>query len=304
MDVFLRSVGFTRIKFFESINQIKKELAESPDKQTVLSCGRDSLFVECYKLFGDGIGILARGVMSTKDDSISIESCEAFAISDGDISVNKYVVEFEKNHPLIVFEDMVTGNELVFALQNRIDYIKDEQKFINHGRSVTYSKNMGIIKRRVNYTAFSVYGVVILPVYKQDDENPSYWEEGEDENDYQSKILRLGESDDDSLNLIQTYAEVIVQDIEERLLEEDVLSVVEGFFLPMEESEADYSLLGEIEEVTHIENEYTKEKIVRLSLNVTGTKVQLLINKRDLIGHPSVGMRFMGTCRLRGRVVI
>jgi len=299
MDVFMRSVGFTRIKFFEKINQIKKELAESPDKKIVLGYGSEGLFVECYKLYGDGIGILARGVMNS-DDVITIESCEAFAVSDTDISVNKYVVEFAKNHPLIVFEDMGTGNELVFSLQNRIDFIKDEQKFINHGRSVTYSKKMGIVKRTVNYSAFSVYGSIILPVHKQDEEAFI----SDDDNNYQPNIIRLGDNEDEDLSVLQNYAEVIVQDIEERLLEEDVLSVVEGFFLPMEENETDYSLLGEIEEVSNIVNKYTKEKIVKLSLNVTGTKVQLLINRRDLIGHPIVGMRFMGTCRLRGCVII
>ncbi|MCL2566261.1 MAG: DUF3881 family protein [Defluviitaleaceae bacterium] len=301
MDVFMRSVGFTRVKFFENINQIKKEIAQSPDKRIVLGYGSEGLFVECYKLYGNGIGILARGVMDDKD-VVTIESCEAFAVSE-DIYINKYVVEFAKNHPLIVFEDIYTNNELVFALQNRIDYIKDEQKFINHGRSVTYSKDMGIIKRKVNYTAFSVYGSIILPVYKtDDDEDFSGWDE--DDTDFAPKTLRFGENEDDALNLIQTYAEVIVQDIEERLLDEDLLSVVEGFFLPMDENETDYSLLGEIEAVEHIQNEYTKEKVVRLSLNVTGTKLALVINKRDLIGHPSVGMRFMGTCRLRGTVII
>lgn len=298
MDVFLRSVGFSRAKFFENIEQIKKDLAETPDKKVVFDCGVPGVFVECYKIYGDGIGILARGVVDS-DDNISIDSCEAFALCRDNLMVNRYIVEFAENQPLIVFEDVGTGNELVFALQNRIDYLKDEQKFIDHGRSVTYSREMGIMKREVNYAAFSVFGSVILPVYKGDsDRTPTY----EDSN-VSPQILRFGEGDDE-MNMLQTYAEDMAHDISDRLLEEDVLSVVEGFFLPMEENETDYSVLGEIESVDRVLNELTKENIIRLSLNITGTKMQLLINKRDLTGYPQPGMRFLGTCRLRGGVII
>jgi len=299
IDAFMRSVGFTRIRFFDNINSIKKEITENPDKKVVLAYKGEGIFVELYKTYGDGIGILARGVMKD-DETVNIESWEAFAISELDLAVNKYVVEFADNQPLIVFEDVGTGNELVFALQNRIDFIKDEQRFINHGRSVLYSKEEGIVKRKVNYAAFSVYGSVILPVHKEN-EDAAY---DNDDSDEHTQVIRFTESEDEALNLLQNYAEEALKDIGERLVDEDLLSVIEGFFLPMEENETDYSVLGEIEDVFEIANKLTKETVMRLSLNITGTKMQLLINKRDLIGHPSVGMRFMGTCRLRGTVLI
>ena len=293
MDVFMRSVGFTRDRFFESINRIKKELEETPDKKVVFDCGDLGLFVECYKMYGDGIGVLARGTMEI-DGKMEIDSCEAFAFCNDDFAVNKYIVEFSENQPLIVFEDVGTGNELVFALQNRIDYLRDEQKFINHGRSVTYSRETGIIKRLVNYAAFSIYGSIILPVHKHGEEGESY-----EDIDVEAESLC---SCEDALPFDMNA--VLDEDIQERLLEEDVLSVVEGFFLPMEDSETDYSVLGEIEAVDEIVNTLTAETVVRLSLNITGTRMQLLINSLDLMGYPQVGMRFLGTCRLRGGVVI
>jgi len=293
MDVFMRSVGFTRDKFFENINRIKEELEETPDKKVVFDCGDWGLFVECYKMYGDGIGVLARGTMDIYG-KMEIDSCEAFAFCDDDFAVNRYIVEFSENQPLIVFEDIGTGNELVFALQNRIDYLKDEQKFINHGRSVTYSKETGIIKRLVNYAAFSVYGSVILPVDKPNSKDELY-------QDIDVEINSLCSCGD---TLPLEMNDVLDEDIRDRLLEEDVLSVVEGFFLPMEDSETDYSVLGEIEAVDEIVNNLTEESIIRLSLNITGTRMQLLINSLDLMGYPQVGMRFLGTCRLRGGVII
>ena len=295
MDVFMRSVGFSRASFFNNINQIKEELAQTPDKKVVFDCGALGMFVECYKMYGDGIGILARGTLDD-GDNLTIESCEAFALCPADFIVNKYIVEFAENQPLIVFEDVGTGNELVFALQNRIDYLRDEQYFINHGRSVTYSKESGITKRLVNYAAFSVYGSVILPVHKCADEGFSNYEDIQIE---PAPMCFCDDFDED-----WDYDDAIDIDISERLLEEDVLSIVEGFFLPMEDNETDYSVLGDIEAVDEIINSLTNEKIIRLSLNITGTKMQLLINRMDLTGHPQPGMRFLGTCRLRGGVVI
>jgi len=297
MDVFMRAVGFTRDNFFKYINRITRELEEKPDKKVVFDCGDLGLFVECYKMYGNGIGVLARGTVDN-EDTLSIDSCEAFALCAHDFAVNKYIVEFAENQPLIVFEDIGTGNELVFALQNRIDYLRDEQKFINHGRSVTYSKEQGIMKRQVNYAAFSIYGSIILPVYKENSATDG------GAGDYEDISMRMQGgcscSDLEHMDLNEN----LDADIAERLMEEDVLSVVEGFFLPMEESETDYSVLGEIEAVEEIENSLTGEKIISLSLNITGTKMQLFINSLDLLGHPQVGMRFLGTCRLRGGVVI
>ena len=295
----MRSVGFTRAKFYEHIGFLKKDIAENPDKKVVFSYEDGGLFVELYKLYGNGIGLLARGLMDD-NENIKIESFEAFALYEKDLSVNKYVVEFADNLPLIVFEDIGTGNELVFALQNRIDFFKDEQRFINHGRSVIFSKDEGIVKRRVNFTAFSSYGQVILPVHK-----PSKMVVSKDgEPSEKAASVKFDASDEFSIELMKKYIDQASGDADSRLLSEDLFSVIEGFFLPMEMNDTEYSMLGEIEAVEEVINPITDEIITRLSLNITGTKLMLIINKRDLIGYPMAGMRFMGTCRMRGIVLI
>ncbi|MDL2248625.1 DUF3881 family protein [Tyzzerella sp. OttesenSCG-928-J15] len=300
MDVFMRSVGFTRKKFFDDLGQIKKEIIENPDKRVIFGCSEEGTYIEYYKFFGEGIGILARGIMD-ENENVTIESCEALAVSDYDTAVNKFVVEFVKNQPVIVFEDIGTGNELVFALQNKIDYFRDEMDFVNFGRSVEYSKERGIIKREVNFTAMSVYGSIILPVYKEAEPDEEYIDE---EAYYKSLVLRFREGDNEAEELLKIYAEETYNVLGERLQEEDLLSVVEGYFLPMEDDETDYSILGEIVGVSRVFNDYTGDEIIKLSLNITGSIIQLVINSRDLTGYPMIGMRFMGTCRMRGSVIV
>ena len=299
MDIFLRSIGFTRTKFFERIGRIKKEVVENPDKRVIFGCGEEGTYVEYYKMYGEGIGILVRGIMDD-DENVTVESCEAFAVSDEDMAVNKFIVEFVKNQPVIVFEDVGTGNELVFSLQNKIDYFRDEQGFIDFGRSVLYTHERGIEKRKVNFCAMSVYGSIILPVYKDEEDNEFF----EDESFYKSLVLRFKEGDDEAEEMLKMYAEETSFVISERLQEEDLLSVVEGYFLPMEDNETDYSVLGEITAISKTYNEITGEEVVKLTLNITGSRIQLFINSRDLTGYPMIGMRFMGTCHLRGSVVL
>jgi len=300
VDIFLRSVGFTRTKFFEKIDQIKKEVIEAPDKRVIFGCGEEGTYVEYYKMYGEGIGVLVRGIMDD-DENVTVESCEAFATMEEDIAVNKFIVEFVNNQPVIVFEDIGTGNELVFSLQNKIDYFRDEQGFIDFGRSVLFTQERGIEKRKVNFCAMSVYGAIILPVYKDIQEDVEF---SEDEAYYKSLVLRFKEGDDEAEEMLKIYAEETSYVISERLKDEDLLSVVEGYFLPMEDNETDYSVLGEIVALDRTFNEATGEEVIKLTLDITGSCIQLLINSRDLTGYPMLGMRFMGTCHLRGSVVI
>ena len=57
-------------------------------------------------------------------------------------------------------------------------------------------------------------------------------------------------------------AEETAEIIEERLQYEDFLSVVEGYFIPIEYLDATYSILGTIKEVEAIVNNQTQEKYI------------------------------------------
>ena len=299
MDPYLRAVGFTRTRLNAVKKQLRKEVTEAPDIRRIYGTGEKETEVEYIKLYGKNIGIILRGHLKEDTEDIETDSIEAFAVADFDSVTNKYLVEYYKGSPVIVFEDENTGNELVFALQNRLDFYKDEQSFIDYGRSVEYSREKGLIKRQVNFAGFSLYGTIILPVEK--DELSDFLRE-EDENYHKGLIFKYKNGDREAEELLKDYEEETSSIIRQRLMEEDFLSVIEGYVLPMDDTDADYSILGDIADSELIENSLTKEKIYKLLINATGTKIQLFINKKDLLGIPMKGMRFMGNCRLSGSI--
>ena len=83
-------------------------------------------------------------------------------------------------------------------------------------------------------------------------------------------------------------------------MDEDFLTVVEGFLMPSEEEEHFSFILGDVLEVHLAQNTYTDENLVVLTLNVAGTIMQLCINQADLEGMAVPGMRFLGACWMQG----
>ncbi|MDR2899158.1 MAG: DUF3881 family protein [Clostridiales bacterium] len=300
MDSFLRVIGFSKIRTGNRYSDIQNDVIHNPDKRIIFSGDDGTVVVEYHKMYGDNLGIVLRGLIDERENII-VQSCEAFAGSDTDAYVNKYIVEYSNDEPVIVFEDIDTGNELVFELLNRVDLLKGEKHFIDYGRSVHFSKALGIIRRKVNYSGLSLHGKVILPVCK---EAESYDEKLEEESFFNNLVLRFNEGDDDAGEMLKLYAEETTNVLRERLMEEDFLSIVEGYFLPMDYNESEYSILGDITHVGYSVNSVTKERVVKLTVNTTGTDIQIFINRKDLLGIPIKGMRFMGTCRLRGHVII
>lgn len=305
MDPYLQAIGFNKrglnfLKRNEMLRELKREILENPDKRRIYGFGEDFVNLEYEKMFDKNLGIILRGRMDD-DERVTVDEIEAIAFSDFDSVSNNFLVEFSKGEPVIVFEEEETGNELVFSLQNRIDFYKDERYFIDYGRSVNFSRKEGIIKRKVNFAALSTYGTVVLPVEKDEE----FIEERKNEESYyRGLVFKFKEGDTEAGEILRYYAEETSDIIRQRLLEEDFLSVVEGYFMPVDDGDADYSILGDITDIDEIENSFTHEKVYKLTLNITGTEVQLFINKKAIQGLPIKGMRFMGNCRLKGHVRI
>ena len=96
--------------------------------------------------------------------------------------------------------------------------------------------------------------------------------------------------------------EQLDEQLQKRLYKEDFLTVMDGYFLPATHIEATYAVLGTIKEIGVRQNNKTKEEMYWFYIDINGMFLEVLINKRDLLGEPSVGMRFMGTCWVQGTV--
>lgn len=292
MDIYLRAVGFSYIdkKVMDTLIQT---IAENPDKRYILGLDYDKVYIEYYKIFGNSIGLIGRGTLD-QNEVVSIDTCEPYVNSDWDTNINSYTIEYIDETPIIIFQDESSENELVFQLQNTIDIMKDEKKFASYGMDIKKQK-------KVNIAGLSLYGTIVLPVLKDSFEEELQREETKY---YKNLVIKSREGDQEAAELLTLYQQQNTDIISERLQQEDFLSVVEGYFVQSDEDELSYSVLGNIEKVNLTINPFTEEEVYKLDMDITGIKVQIYINKFDVTGLPIKGMRFMGMCKLQGKVII
>ena len=90
--------------------------------------------------------------------------------------------------------------------------------------------------------------------------------------------------------------------VSRRILNEDIFSIVETYFMPYGIECDMYSVLGDILNYEVVENSYTKEKIVIMTINCNDLIFDVCINEEDLMGEPKVGRRFKGNIWLQGKI--
>ena len=92
--------------------------------------------------------------------------------------------------------------------------------------------------------------------------------------------------------------------ITRRIQNEDILSIVTTYFMPYGIESDQYSVLGDIIELTEEKNIITNEKIYCIKVSCNDIIFSVCINKNDLIGEPMVGRRFKGNIWMQGSICL
>ena len=284
MNLFLRAVGLGKIKNRIQLNRLIRQIVTNPDEQYTLNKNTNALHVEYYKKFGMDFGLVARGTM-TDANKVVIEHCRPYCFSPGYLECAYMETEYRKGEYFVLGEDEQTGNEWVFQLQNVLRFL-NEDKVLPKPASV-------------NIAGLCASGTVVLPVEKDE---YGLRLRAEEDREYRDLVRKARNGDETAHALLTIREEETTSMMRERLLQEDFLTVVEGFMLPNEKSGAAYSILGDIISVLPRKNIVTEETVYQLCLDVTGTKLAVYINAEDLVGMPLNGMRFMGSCCLQGKI--
>lgn len=145
----------------------------------------------------------------------------------------------------------------------------------------------------------STEGKVLLGMERSEEDKETIREEKE------KRRRLLKEAKEGSL-----YARAAIQadeiggdyEVVERMKDEDVYSIMDGFYYPSEKDDNCFTLLGDILGYDKLMNPRTEEWVYYLDLDVLGQTLRVLINPRDLVGVPAVGRRFQGKVRFYGRL--
>ena len=148
-------------------------------------------------------------------------------------------------------------------------------------------------------TGLSVSGKVILPLMKTEEDVRRRRDESINRD---RMIAAAREGDQDAIESLTLEDIDLYATISRRSKKEDVLTIVESYFMPYGIAYDQYSIMGDILSVEAVKNSLTEESIYILSLECNNLIFDICINKEDLLGEPLPGRRFRGNVWMQGTV--
>ena len=288
MHKFLRAVGLSDIKK-EELEKICKDIEEKPDTIKVAEDSEGNEFAELCHQFGDFFGLTLRGTYR-EDDTFEMDYYYPYFFGTMLSTREQAEVEkhAEKESYAGICDEVRIGVTLIFYLQNVVDYL-----------AVSKSKGYMNLADGVILAALSTEGKILFPINKAEKKVPHAPKEGTDRNHL---IAAARDGDEDAIeNLtledIDTYSL-----LSKRITHEDVLSIVDTYFMPYGIESDQYSVLGEIMDVTLLQNRFTEENVYSMEIMCNDILFSVCINQKDLLGEPEVGRRFKGNIWMQGSV--
>lgn len=288
MHKFLRAIGFSELKK-EEMKKIFQQIIEHPTVRKIATDSEGNEFAEISNEFGEFFGISLRGIYK-EDDTFEIEYyypylCGKVISTREPAEVEKHA---EKESYAGICDEVRIGVTLIFYLQNVVDYlaVRKNKAYLNLADGVILG-------------ALSTDGKILLPVNKASNKVRQMQNDKEDRNHLIAAARDGDESAIENLTLedMDTYSL-----LSRRILHEDILSIVDSYFMPYGIESDQYAILGEIIDTSLLQNHLTGENVYCLDILCNDIPFSVCINQKDLIGEPEIGRRFKGTVWMQGSI--
>ena len=289
MHKFLRSIGFSNIRK-KDLEIILKDIIDRPELMKTTRDSEGNEFAELSRSYAPNVGIMVRGTYQ-EDDSFEMDYYYPYLLGTSITTQEQIEVEkhAEKESYAGVCDELNLGVTLIFYLQNVADYLSE------HNRH----------KSRVDYGAMlaglSTEGKILVPIQETVAKEKAHVQKNDERNQLMAQAREGDEDAIESLTLedMDTYAI-----LSQRILKEDILSIVKSTFMPYGIESDQYSILGEIVDYTSMENQIKNKKIYGLKVSCNDIIFDVCINEQDLLGEPDIGRRFKGNIWMQGSLCL
>lgn len=287
MHSYLKSVGFSKVKKREKIREILLDVVQNYDEKTAVEDYPDGIFVEFSKSYGSNCGITVCGQYDEKN-RFHIEYYFPFFRGTGITTQEQVTVERHADKEAFsgACDDLRIGITLIFYLQNGTEYMLEKQKKMSGNHSTTLSGLAG-------------EGRILLPVLK---DKEAVKVEKETSTNRSNLIAAARNGDEEAMESLTMEDMDTYSMISHRIVHEDILSIVDSYFMPCSIQCDQYSVLGEILEFHTFENIATGEDLLQMKIDCNNIQFDVCINQKDLLGEPAVGRRFRGDIWLQGQI--
>ncbi|MDD6334648.1 MAG: DUF3881 family protein [Clostridia bacterium] len=303
MNLYARALGFDNLTSKAEEKFIKTGIKESIKEGFVIrheKLNRGVIILRLSK--STGLYIFGRFDKNTFKYEYYFPFVVGKTVSDNEeMTIERHL---DKESYAVICDELKTGVTLIFFLQNVMDYLE----YLYSGKDFPVPEFNPDIKneicrqpiknKKVSLTALSLGGMILLPIRKEKKRARSR----EEDITRKNLIQAAKNGDEDAIESLTIEDIDTYNELSQRIMKEDVFTIVDSTFMPCGVECDQYSVIGEILELQVEENIYTGEKIYVMVLECNSLIITTAINKAHLMGEPAVGRRFKGQIWLQGNV--
>ena len=285
----MRAIGFSKLTDRREQQKLITDIIVNAAHRSYTSNGEETILAEFCEDFAQDIGIAVCGEFDA-EDKFTYDYFYPYLRGTGvssyeDVSVERHA---EKESYAGICDDIKVGVSLIFYLQNIVPYVKAQ-----------HSDMLPIRGTTLTLSGLSISGSILLPIVKNEREKQKLQKATMNRNQLIAAARKGDEDAIESLTLedMDTYTS-----ISKKILTEDVISLVDTYFMPYGVECDQYSVMGEILDISLRVNRITGEEIYVMRLNCNDLQFDICINKQDLYGEPQVGRRFKGIIWMQGYI--
>lgn len=303
MNLYIRTLGFDNMTSEAEAKFIKTGIRESIKEGFVIRHEKLDRGVIILRLSNStGLYVYGRYEKNIFKYEYYFPFVVGKALSDNEeMTIERHL---DKESYAVIYDELKTGVTLIFYLQNvmdYLDYLYSDKDFnvddFNPDRKNEIGK-VPIRNKKVALTGLSLGGIIMLPVRKERNSKKSR----QDEIARKNLIQAAKNGDEDAIESLTIEDIDTYNELSNRVMKEDIFTIVDSTFMPCGVECDQYSVIGEILELREEENIYTGEKIYIMVLECNSLIITTAVNKEHLLGEPAVGRRFKGQIWLQGNV--
>ena len=289
MHKYMRAIGFSKLSDRREEQRLITDIIMNATYRSYTSNGEDTILAEFCEDFAPGMGIAVCGEFDAEEKfsydyfypylrGTGISSCE-------DVSVERHA---DKESYAGVCDDIKVGVSLIFYLQNIVPYVKAQCMNL-----------LPVTGTTLTLSGLSISGNILLPIGKDESEKQRIQRASMSRN---KLIAAARKGDEDAIESLTLEDMDIYSTISKKILTEDVFSLVDTYFMPYGVECDQYSVMGEILDISLRVNKITHEEIYVMHLCCNDLEFDVCINKNDLYGEPQIGRRFKGVIWMQGYI--
>lgn len=287
MHIFLKAVGFSKVNSRKEMKEIILDVVKNYDEKNVVEDHPDGTFAEFSRYYGNDCGITVCGQYDD-NDRFHVEYYYPFFKGTGISTQEQVTVERYADRDAFAgaCDDLRIGITLIFYLQNAAECMKERRK-----------QNVG--KQPLTLSGLAGEGKILFPVLK---DKEAVKVERESVKNRSSMIEAARNGDEEAMENLTMEEMDTYSMISNRIVHEDILSIVDSYFMPQGIQCDQYSILGEIIDFHSYNNLITDEELIQMTVESNNMRFDVCINREDLLGEPAVGRRFKGKIWLQGQL--